>query len=193
LRAFIHNNPDFRSSRFQGVNLQSPLVLITAETDRHTIHSTLLPIANSITEGSVWDLASPSMRTWTTQRNRTPYSQIHNWLTLNTNTPWAGIQATAQQPFQPNPYHDAYLPVSVGQRVTILAPPFWIWRDWDLLAGTYMVPVTTFHTTAHLPTPTATSSTSTPDSPTGTRTTDEQEPMALLGLVPLASFLYSTD
>ena len=69
----MRDNPDFRFSTFHGVNLQSPLVLITTETGRATIHDTLLPIANTITEGSVWDLASPTSHTWTTQRNRTPH------------------------------------------------------------------------------------------------------------------------
>ena len=103
LRTFICDNPDFHASTLHGVNLQSPLVLITTETDRATIHDTLLPIASSITEGSVWDLASPSVRTWTTQRNRTPHYLIHNWINSNGRPPWAGIQATVQQTFRPNP------------------------------------------------------------------------------------------
>ena len=192
LRAFIQNNPDFRSSPLHGINLHSPFVLITAETDRTAIQDTILPLANTITEGSVWDLASPTAHSWTTQRNRTPHHQIRNWISQNNRTPWAGILATTQQPFRPHMDHGAYLPLDRGQQVTILAPPFWIWRDLDMLTGTFMVPVTSYTPQRHDPTPSRPSS-SNHDPIVPTPSTAPATEMALLGLVTLASFLHDTD
>ena len=88
--------------------------------------------------------------------------------------------------------HGAYLPLDRGQQVTILASPFWVWRDLDMLAGTYMVPVTNF--TSHRANPTPSIPTGDDHSPTtsppgAAPSTD----MALLGLVPLACFLHEAD
>ena len=88
--------------------------------------------------------------------------------------------------------HGAYLPLDRGQQVTILAPPFWVWRDLDMLAGTYMVPVTNY--TSHRPSPTPSNPTADEHIPAipppGTAPSTD---MALLGLVPLACFLHETD
>ena len=99
------------------------------------------------------------------------------------------IQATAQYTYRPQPFHGAYLPLDAGQNVTILAPPFWVWRDSDLLMGTYMVAVSTF--TATNTTPTITDSTGNDNAPQPNltlHTTNEPAQMALLGLAPLAAF-----
>ena len=61
-----------------------------------------------------------------------------------THDPWRGLRAIAQQPFNSSPPHAAYVPLTQGQQVTILSPPFWVWLDHSLLTGTYMVAVTTF-------------------------------------------------
>ena len=105
---------------------------------------------------------------------------------------WAGILATTQQPFRPHMDHGAYLPLDRGQQVTILAPPFWVWRDLDMLAGTYMVPVANF--TPHRANPTPTIPPGDDHSPTTSPPgTAPCSGMALLGLVPLACFVHETD
>ena len=41
--------------------------------------------------------------------------------------------------------HDALLPVAIGDRITFIGPPIWVWLTDDLVAGEYYVPATTFN------------------------------------------------
>jgi hypothetical protein len=124
--------------------MASPYLLATTVLNPHTSIDTILPNVGNYLEGSIWDLSTPSLPTWVTQLNQAPTHQIHAWMNRLTHDPWRGLRAIAQQPFNSSPPHAAYVPLTQGQQVTILSPPFWVWLDHSLLTGTYMVAVTTF-------------------------------------------------
>ena len=144
LALFVRTHPDFRTSPLQAVNLASPYLLATTVLNPFTIMDTILPNVATYPEGSIWDLSTPSLPTWVTQLNQVPTNQIQAWMRRLARDPWRGLHATTQRPFTSSPPHSAYIPLTTGQEVTILPPPFWVWLDHGLLTGTYMVAVTTF-------------------------------------------------
>ena len=91
------------------------------------------------------DLSTPTLPTWTAQLNRAPINLIHTWMREVDGDPWRGIHAVEQRPYQRSPPHDAYLPMTTGQRVTILSPSIWSWQDQNLLTGTYVVAISTYN------------------------------------------------
>ena len=54
------------------------------------------------------------------------------------NDQWRGLTAAMQQPPTSNHHHDIILTLGIGQVVTVLTPPFWVWRNSDLLSGEYV-------------------------------------------------------
>ena len=118
--------------------------------------------------------------------------------------PWRGMHAVVQHSFTSSPPHSAYVPLTAGQQVTILSPPFWVWLDHGLLTGTYMVAVTTYcpatsphnltdqppppsdHNNDYLP-PNAFSTAPSTALPILARPV--QAPMAYLGVAPLSAFM----
>ena len=66
--------------------------------------------------------------------------------------------------------HDVLLPINVGDHITLIGPPIWVWETDDLIAGEYHVPATTFNVQNHNP----------------------FNDHALLGLVPLSRLLPRT-
>ena len=112
-----------------------------------SLRADLLPHAQGIDEGSVWDLTAPSTPTWITQGNRAFSVDIARWVHQRTTDPWSGTQATVQRATHRNPPYNAFLNLTAGQTVTLLSQPFWCWHGESTLPGNYVVAVATCNLT----------------------------------------------
>ena len=102
-----------------------------------------VPAAHALHEGSVWDLADPAATIVFTRRSRTTTLDLHDWVQRHTNDPWRGVEPAVLFGTTAEHDHEAPLPVHVGQRITILGSPIWLWSTTDMVAGEYAVPATT--------------------------------------------------
>ena len=85
----------------------------------------MLPAAPQIVEGSIWDLTDPEATIVLAQRSITAHIDIYKWTRQHQADQWRGI--------------------TVGHRVALVSPPFWLWRATDILSGEYVVVATTFN------------------------------------------------
>ena len=135
--------------------------------DREYILNHIVPAVPSIREGSVWDLADPNATIVLTRCNRTANIELGNLARHRSTDPWRGVEATAIQGPTADNDNEALLPVQLGQRITILGAPIWIWSNMGMVAGEFAVPATTYNQRNH----------------------HHNRDHALLGLVPLSCLL----
>ena len=113
----------------------------------------------------MWDLGSPSMTTFKPQRNTAHIHDIAAWVAdhRHNNEPWRGLHAATTCHFNHHP-HGASISLNLGDHVTIVGHPVWLWPDSAGTIGTYVFPVCTYHsppTTANLFSDDATTTTTT--------------------------------
>ena len=142
-------------------------MLVTATYDKDYINRHLIPAVASLEEGSMWDITQPGTTIVLTQRNRAVTAQIYDWVSRHRHDPWRGIEAIVARDLNDPNAHEALLPTTIGQHITILGPPIWVWADANLVNGGYALPATTFNN----------------------HNTHQHSDHCLLGLVPLASLL----
>ena len=118
-------------------------------------------------EGSISDIAQPDATIVLTQRNRAVTTKNYDWVARHRDDPWRGLEAIVARDLNDPSAHEALLPTTIEQYITILCPPIWVWADYDLVNGGYDLPATTFNT----------------------HNLKQHNDHCLLGLVPLASLL----
>ena len=167
LRRFLQSHQDFRRASLFGILLPNPWLLVTATHDRDFINRHLIPATATIEEGSIWDITQPDATIVLTQRNRAVTTKIYDWVARHRDDPWRGLEAIVARDLNDPSAHEALLPTTIGQYITILGPPIWVWADTDLVNGGYALPATTFNT----------------------HNLQQHSVHCLLGLVPLANLL----
>jgi hypothetical protein len=102
----------------------------------------LLPGANEVPEGSIWELDNPDYRVVRARKNRTTWRDLRRWHAETPGHPWLGRILVVHHPATVAIQNADLLRVNVGDIVTLLGQPFWMWHTTDLLEGSYVVPAT---------------------------------------------------
>ena len=65
--------------------------------------------------------------------------QINDWIRRQGHDPRRGIEATVVREHTILTEHHGLLTVQVGEKITILGPPIWLWGSLDMASGEYVV------------------------------------------------------
>jgi len=141
LRHLLQAYPDYRSAFRWGVFLPHTYVFTVAGPERDDIIR-LLPGANDVPEGSIWDLDNPDFRVVRARNNLTTLREIRQWHAETPGHPWLGRILVVHHPATVAIQSADLLRVNVGDILTLLGQPFWMWHTTDLLEGSYVVPAT---------------------------------------------------
>ena len=103
----------------------------------------LLPRADDVPEGSIWDLDVQNHRRVRARNNMTTWrgpSEFFQWLTRTPSHTWLGRTVVVHRPPAETVQNAVLLRVSRGDVITLLGAPFWIWHTTDFLEGSFVVP-----------------------------------------------------
>jgi len=123
------------------VFLPNAYIFTVAGPDRDDIVR-LLPGADNVLEGSIWDLDNPDFRMVRTRNNLTTLPEIRRWHARTHGCAWLGRILIVNHPITVSIRNADLLHVNIGDVVTLLGQPFWMWHTTDLLEGSYVVPAT---------------------------------------------------
>ena len=79
-----------------------------------------MPAVPLIPEGSMWQLGQADSTVVLTRNNLSPTLFIDDWIRRQGHDPWRGIEATVVTTPTTSNDHGALLPITTGQRITIL-------------------------------------------------------------------------
>ena len=86
---------------------------------------------------------NPDFRVFRTRNNLTSLQEIRQWHAGTHGQPWLGRILVVHHPATVAIQNADLLRVNIGDVVTLLGQPFWMWHTTDLLEGSYVVPATT--------------------------------------------------
>ena len=86
---------------------------------------------------------------WLAQSEKLQASSVHNWLREISTDAWYGGHYTVKDagdstvPSFTSACHTAFLPIAIGEVVTTISPPLFVWADVRRLTGGWCVLATT--------------------------------------------------
>ena len=92
----------------------------------------------------MWDLDNPHHHMVRTRDNLATPRGVREWLALTPGQMWLGRTVLVNHPSMATTPHAVLLSVGVGDLITLVGAPFWMWRTNDLLEGSFAVPATTY-------------------------------------------------
>ena len=104
--------------------LPSPFVFTVAGPARGDI-AQLLPQADAVPEGSIWDLDDPGNRIVHTRNNLTTPQGMREWLAMTPGCTWLGRILIVNLPVTVTIQRAVLLSVGVGDLIVLLGAPLW--------------------------------------------------------------------
>ena len=102
--------------------------------------------------GRVWDYYMQAPNTaWLAESEKLPASSVQIWLCQISTDAWYGGQYAVKDagdstvPSFTSVCHTAFLPLAIGQVVTTISPPLFVWADGRCLTGAWCVLATTYN------------------------------------------------
>ena len=129
------------------LNSDDRIVLTTCPYNQKLSPQCSLPEA--VQAGTVWDYAVMCRgQMWTAKATCEHISDVHQRVASMPTNRWVGkhyrIATRQNRPAGKFPGHKAFIPTYIGQTLTGISPPLWVWEDNGKLAGSWCHLATTY-------------------------------------------------
>ena len=106
-------------------------------------------LPGAVQAGTIWDYAVMCRnQMWTAEAMYEHISDVHQRVASMPTNRWVGkhyrIATQQDRPAGKFPGHKAFIPTHVGQTLTGISPPLWLWEDDEKLAGSWCHLATTY-------------------------------------------------